>query len=282
MDRFQNRTTDDIVACGLAVSVAFALRGRAHFLVRASAAAFGLAAAVRLLRKRTPPPSRTDDPLVAIVAHEIRGPLASIRGAASLLEQYESQLEGERRRKLVRAVLDAAGQLSGIVDDLLLVSRIDAGNLPLERTELDLDGLVRDAMPEGEAQRIALVAQKNVPQVLGDPVRVRQVVGNLVSNALAYATEQSLVIVAVAGEGATVRTSIFNEGNGIPPEEQSKLFLPFARLSERRIDSTGLGLYIAKQLVEAMGGRIGFTTDPGRNAVFWFTLPAARSTVLSV
>lgn len=281
MARLQSSTVDEIIASGLAVTLAFALRPRAHFLVRACAAGFGVAAVVRLAG-RTSRESAPTDPLVAIVAHEIRGPLASIRGAAALLEEYEAKLDVTRRRELVRAALDASQQLSGLVDDLLLVSRMDAGRLPIDRTELDLAELVRSAPPQNDARNVAVIAQDRLPCVLADPLRVRQVLTNLVDNAVAYANDQSLVIVAVVTDGNSVRTSIYNEGNGIPPEEQSKLFLPFARLSERRIDSTGLGLYIAKQLVEAMGGTIGFETDPGHNAVFWFTLPIARSGALSV
>ncbi|GAC1542549.1 MAG: hypothetical protein NVS2B17_21240 [Candidatus Velthaea sp.] len=108
---------------------------------------------------------------------------------------------------------------------------------------------------------------------------MRQVTTNLLTNALAHASDQSIVIVSIAAEDDGVRTTIFNEGRGIAPEEQSKLFLPFADLSERRVDSTGLGLYIAKELVDAMGGEIGFETQPGYNAVFWFTLPAAPASV---
>ena len=110
-----------------------------------------------------------------------------------------------------------------------------------------------------------------------DAMRVRQVVTNLLSNAVANATESSIVLASITRENDEVRVTIYNEGRGIPPEEQSRLFLPFASLTERRIDSTGLGLYIAKQLVQAMGGTIGFDTQPGRNAAFWFTLKAATT-----
>lgn len=289
MARWGSRAVDAIIAGGLVVSLGFAMRPRAHSLARRAAVALGLLASARLATRRGPGargadrPALQDDPvagstLVSIVAHEIRAPLAAIRGAASLLDQYESQLDRTRRRELLSVALDASQQLARLIDDLLLVSRIAGGRLRVERAEVDLVTLVRDASTAELTRQITVVAQENLPNVYGDPLRVRQVTTNLLTNALAHATDQSIVIVSIVAEGEGVRTTIFNEGRGIAPEEQSKLFLPFADLNERRVDSTGLGLYIAKELVDAMGGEIGFDTQPGRNAVFWFTLPATPKT----
>ena len=270
------------------------MRTRAHSLVRSTAVAFGLLAACRLAMRPEGAPAvpaagtpegaaSAQDPagstLVSIVAHEIRAPLAAIRGAASLLDEYDGQLDRTRRRELLAVALDASHQLARLIDDLLLVSRIAGGRLRVESAEVDLVTLVRDASAAELTRQISVVAQEHLPNVYGDPLRVRQVTTNLLTNALAHASDGSIVIVSVTAEADGVRTTIFNEGRGIAPEEQSKLFLPFADLSERRVDSTGLGLYIAKELVDTMGGEIGFETQPGSNAVFWFTLPAAPAAV---
>jgi signal transduction histidine kinase len=285
MARWRSRAIDSIIAGGIAVSLGFAMRPRAHSLTRFLAAIFALTASTRMLARGSRPgagnpaaPAHdaiTNGTLVAIVAHEIRAPLSAIRGAASLLDEYDGQLDGKRRSELLAVTLDASQQLARLVDDLLLVSRITAGRLAVERTEVDLVSLVRAAARTELSPSVTIVTQESLPGVHADAVRTRQVVTNLLANAINHASEKSIVIVSIVADGAFVRTTIFNEGRGIPPDEQSKLFLPFANLSESRIDSTGLGLYIAKQLVNAMGGSIGFDTQPGHNAVFWFTLPAA-------
>ncbi|MFN2460741.1 MAG: sensor histidine kinase [Candidatus Velthaea sp.] len=289
MAEWQERAIDGGIAGGLVLSLGFAMRPQAHPLVRSTAAALSVLASVRMLTGRRSAPPREpavlmpepgeNGKLVSIVAHEIRAPLAAILGAASLLDQYDGQIERPRRRELLRVALDATHQLAHLIDDLLLASRISGGHLSVERFEMDMVALVRDAIEAELTHSITVAAQEVLPNVYGDPVRTRQVVTNLLTNARAYATDKSIVIVSIVADADAVRTTIFNEGRGIAPEEQSKLFLPFANLSERRVDSTGLGLYIAKELVEAMGGTIGFDTQPGRNAVFWFTLPAAPASL---
>lgn len=282
MARWGGRALDGAIAGGLIVGALFAMRPRAHFLVRGLGSASALAAAVRLMVIRANP-TRGGDPsagaanstLVSIVAHEIRAPLAAIRGAVALLDEHDATLEPDRRRELFGVALDATRQLGHLVDDLLLISRISGGRLQVERTQLDIVAAVHEASSAEMTHPITVVEQTDLPNVRGDAMRVRQVVTNLLSNAVANATDSSIVLVSITRHDDEVRITIYNEGRGIPPEEQSRLFLPFATLTERRVDSTGLGLYIAKELVEAMNGRIGFDTQPGRNAAFWFTLKVA-------
>ncbi len=278
MARWGSRAVDGTIVGGLVLCYVFAARPRSNFLARGLGGAFIAAASARLLGRR-----RADEPgaagknstLVSIVAHEIRAPLAAIRGAVALLDEHDGTLDAARRAELFAVALDATKQLGFLVEDLLLVSRIAGGRLAVERTSIDVVSLVHDAANAEMTYPIAVVEQDGIPNVNGDPMRVRQVVTNLLSNAVVNATEASIVLASITQEDDDVRVTIYNEGRGIPPEEQSRLFLPFASLSERRVDSTGLGLYIAKELVEAMGGRIGFDTQPGRNAAFWFTLKAA-------
>ena len=286
MVRWGDRAVDGIIVGGLVISAFFAAFARTHSLARGAYLTSALAAGLRLtLRRRLPRlPVRADmgggisnSTLVSIVAHEIRAPLAAIRGAVALLDEHDATLDPQRRGELFHVALDATKQLAHLVDDLLLISRIAGGRLRVERAVLDLVAVVHDAANAEIGTTISVVEQNGVPAVHGDPMRVRQVVTNLLSNAVANAVEASIVVVSVTASAGEVRVTIYNEGRGIPPEEQSRLFLPFASLTERRVDSTGLGLYIAKQLVDAMGGTIGFDTQPGRNAAFWFTLKAAAA-----
>jgi signal transduction histidine kinase len=257
---------DATIVCGLVGSFVFAARPRGHFMARSLGIAFSAAAGARLLARQRAaagvdraPAAAARSTLVSIVAHEIRAPLAAIRGAVALLDEHDQTLAPVRRRELLAVAIDATKQLGLLVDDLMLISRIhDAANAEI-------------------THGVVVIEQDDMPHVRGDALRVRQVVTNLLSNAVANAAASSLVLASITHSGADVRVTIYNEGRGIPPEEQSRLFLPFASLGERRIDSTGLGLYIAKELVEAMGGTIGFDTQPGRNAAFWFTLEAAAA-----
>ena len=269
---------------GLALSFGFAARPRDNSLARALGIGFTAAAWIRLFANRrgaetveAAPAASANSTLVSIVAHEIRAPLAAIRGAVALLDEHDATLDAARRVELLHVALDATRQLGYLVDDLLLISRISGGRLVVERDALDIVAVVHDAANAEMGHAIAVVEQDGIPPVSGDAMRVRQVVTNLLSNAVANATESSIVLASITRENDDVRVTIYNEGRGIPPEEQSRLFLPFASLTERRIDSTGLGLFIAKQLVQAMGGTIGFDTQPGRNAAFWFTLKAATT-----
>jgi signal transduction histidine kinase len=280
MARWGSRALDRTIAGSLVLSFVFAVRPQGNFLARTLGLACSAAATARLLgwgRRIVADETggSANSTLVSIVAHEIRAPLAAIRGAVALLEEHAATLEAERRTELLHVALDASKQLGYLVDDLLLISRISGGRLAVERSSIDIIAIVRDAASAQMHQAIAVVEQDGVPNVSGDAMRVRQVVTNLLSNAVANAAESSVVLASITNNDGGVRVTVYNEGRGIPPEEQSRLFLPFASLSERRVDSTGLGLYIAKQLVEAMGGTIGFDTQPGRNAAFWFTLKAA-------
>lgn len=282
MARWGSRAVDGGIVSGLVLSFVFAARPRGNFLARGLGVAITAAVAARLFGHRKRPAAveeaaaaSANSTLVSIVAHEIRAPLAAIRGAVALLDEHDATLDAARRRELLHVALDATKQLGLLVDDLLLISRIAGGRLAVERAAVDIVSVVHDAANAEVAYAIAVVEQDGVPKVSGDALRVRQVVTNLLSNAVANAAESSIVLASITCGDDGVRVTIYNEGRGIPPEEQPRLFLPFASLSERRVDSTGLGLYIAKELVEAMGGTIGFDTQPGRNAAFWFTLKAA-------
>lgn len=216
-----------------------------------------------------------------MIAHEMRSPLATIRGAAGLLTDHFDRLPAERRNELLGVIDDATLQIDRVVQDLMVLSRLNEGVLAIEPENLDLVAIVRDAASALKARfperTITIAPQDDMPFVRGDAIRVRQIVTNLIANAIGYSIEHSVIIVSVVLEGNAVRVSVYNEGNGIAPSEQDKLFLPFATLSERTSESTGLGLFIAKGLVEAMNGDIGFSTDPGENALFWFSLPIVRT-----
>lgn len=226
-----------------------------------------------------------DTTFVSLIAHEMRSPLSTIRGAVALLGDHHDRLSTERRSELLSVVDDSTLQIDRVIQDLMVLSRLNDGALGIEPDDVDLVKIIRDvarALNSRFPDRAVMIAlEDEIPPAYADAIRVRQIVTNLVANAISYSENTSTVIVSIVRDGESVRTSVFNEGNGIPPSEQAKLFTPFATLSERTAESTGLGLFIAKGLVEAMRGEIGFSTQPGENALFWFSLPIGRGATIA-
>jgi signal transduction histidine kinase len=212
--------------------------------------------------------------LVGILAHEMRSPLATLRGAVDLLRR--DTLPPDRRAEILEITDEAATRLARIVDDAVAAVRAGRGDLPIVGTLVDLEQAVRDCVRAASTDRsappITVAAQDGLPLVNGDETRIRQVVTNLLQNALAHADAGSTVIVSVVRDGNNARVTFHNDGPGIDGAQQPQLFQPFT--GNGRAGSMGLGLYIAKRLVEAMGGAISFDTIPGATATFWFTLPA--------
>ena len=227
--------------------------------------------------------NRLKDEFVGMAAHDLRSPLAVVEMYASfLLEDPKSCLTTKEREFLV--VIKKQGRfMLNLINDLLDVTRIETGHLDLKVLPGDWAGFVRrniDLNGELAARRgVAIDADSGAAEqclIPFDPNRMEQVLNNLVGNAVKFSPAGSRIIVRVSREGEFLRTSIVDVGPGIPAEELPALFKPFYRGSaplppgER---STGLGLPIARRIVEAHGGQIGVESEPGHGATFWFTLP---------
>ena len=222
--------------------------------------------------------SRHADTIVAILAHELRSPLATVRGAVELLRR-PAALGRERHAEVLDIAEETTIRLTRIVDDAVTAVRAGRGELPLEEADVDLEAAVRDivrgAATDPAAPPVSVAAQSSLPFAKGDPIRVRQIVTNLLQNAIAHAGAGSEIIVSLVCDGDLVRCTFHNDGDGIGADERARMFQPFAA-ARHRAASMGLGLYIAKQLVEAMGGAISYDTTPGQTATFWFTLLRAH------
>jgi signal transduction histidine kinase len=237
-----------------------------------------LAAAVSLKRPGARLERRPDgDPetLLAVLAHELRSRLATLRGAVDLLRQ-DAKLAPERRAEILAIVDETAVQLGGLVEDAVLAVRLRRRELPIAQHAVDLEGVIRDVVRSAaaapQAPAIDVAVQEHLPPASADPVRARQVAANLLQNAIAYAGAGSEVVVSLVRDGDLLRCTFHNDGVGIAPEGRRNLFRPFGTGLARHAGSMGLGLYIAKGLVEAMGGAISYDTTPGQTATFWFTL----------
>lgn len=224
---------------------------------------------------------RMKDELVAVASHELRTPLTSILGYVNVLQDEGDELTEEHHRFL--GVIERnARRLLGLVADLLFVARVEAGGPRLEREQVDLRTIVEECLEthrpqaEGVGVTVGLSACHGAPVVDGDPDRLAQLVENLVSNAIKFMPGGGRVDVRLASEDGCAVLEVEDAGLGIPAGEQERLFERFFRSSTARaaaIQGTGLGLTIAKAIVDAHGGTISFASEEGAGTVFRVGLP---------
>jgi PAS domain S-box-containing protein len=219
------------------------------------------------------------DDLVATVAHEFRTPLTSLRMAIHLcLEQLVGPLT-EKQSDLLHAAREDCERLQAMVDDILDLSRIKAGEVEMHRRPTSVAALVHNAM---EAHRAAAELQKvrlcasiadGDDQVMADPERLGLVFSNLISNAIRHTPSGGAIDVRVQPNNGLIRFEVADTGEGIPQEHQRHIFERYYRVPGSNSKGAGLGLSIAKEMVEAHGGDIGVNSEPGRGSMFWFTIP---------
>ncbi|MCW5657463.1 MAG: response regulator [Burkholderiaceae bacterium] len=229
--------------------------------------------------------NRAKSEFVARMGHELRTPLNAILGFAQLLDNHAgAQLQPSWREWLTR-IQQAGWHLLAMINDVLDLSRVEAGTLALHDQRIDLREAIEAsvAMVEEAAQRrhvtIVRDLSDSAPQVRGDAVRVRQVLINLLSNAVKYNREGGHVLVCSrALDGPRVEIEVADTGLGMTAEQIERLFQPFNRLGRERlgVEGTGIGLVIAKRLAELMGGSLQVHSQPGKGSVFTLTLPAPR------
>lgn len=219
--------------------------------------------------------------LLATVSHELRTPLASIKGfATTLLRQDVSWNEAEQR-DFLRIIEDETDRLGEIIDNLLDMSQIEAGALRIEREPMQLRGLIRELVDANrmrtESHFFDVDLPTELPRVFADPRRVRQVIRNLLDNAIKY-SKAGQISVSCQVDKDFVTVSVSDQGEGIPPQYLSKIFNRFFQVdgkSTRRKGGSGLGLSISRGIIEAHGGKMWAESVVGQGSIFKFTLPLA-------
>jgi two-component system phosphate regulon sensor histidine kinase PhoR len=222
---------------------------------------------------------------VATISHEIRTPLASLHGAALTLREHD--LPAQTQDDLLVMIAEQSNRLARLVEEILVAGQLESGSLSVVSDAFDPEKLVRDVVGAararvGEETTIEIEMPPVLPKVHGDEERTRQVLLNLVDNAIKYSPSGGRIEVSLSAVGEWLRFSVQDEGLGIPVGEQERIFEKFYRLDpdqRRGIGGTGLGLYICRELIRSMGGRIWVESEPGHGTTASFELPAEPVTV---
>jgi PAS domain S-box-containing protein len=232
--------------------------------------------------------SRAKSAFLANTSHEIRTPLNGLLGLGRLAQQPD--ISDEQRRDYLNQMMDSAESLSGLISDILDLSKIEAGRLTLESQPFSLRELLASirlayvTLAQARGLAFTLEIDPALPGwVFGDPLRTRQILSNYLTNALKFTTHggitvsvKALTVNSQGSAGEWVRVEVQDTGAGIAPDQQARLFQPFTQADEsstRRFGGTGLGLSICRELATLMGGEVGMHSAPGEGSTFWAELP---------
>lgn len=219
---------------------------------------------------------------VSTVSHELRTPMTSIKGYADLLVNNKVGDLSPVQRKSIEVIKSNADRLSNLVNDILDISRIDAGRVKLDMQAVDMNSLADSVLDsfvyQIQEKNLSLSTQipPELPPVYADPNRVMQVLVNLVGNAVKYTRSNDSIALNIAVRDGYIQTDVHDTGLGLSEEDQKHVFDRFFRAerdADSLVDGTGLGLPIAKMFVELMGGKIWLRSELGKGSTFSFTVP---------
>jgi signal transduction histidine kinase/HAMP domain-containing protein len=218
----------------------------------------------------------------AMIAHDLRSPLQTTIGVVAMMEDSLFGPVNEEQKKWLHKIDDTSRKLIDLVSDFLDISKIEAGEITLDKEEVSPKNIIREILesyqPRGRAKGLVLSdsVDAGLPNIDADPRRIEQVLSNLLSNAIKFTQEDGTIEVAAYQEGRSIRIDVKDSGVGIPADEIDRLFAKYQQTTSgktSRQKGTGLGLVICKMIVEAHGGKIWAASEPGAGSTFSFCLP---------
>ena len=218
---------------------------------------------------------------VSLVSHELRSPMAAVIGSARTLQHRWRELKPEQRDAFLAVIGDETNRLSALVGDVLDTSRIEAGTFGYAFADVDLAAVLRDSVASAEVGqdevRLATTMPAMLPSIRGDAERLRQLVDNLISNAIKYSDAGGEVLVEASAEDGHVTVRVSDRGPGILADQHDHIFEKFGRAAGSAKPGTGLGLFLSRSFAEAHGGTLEVESRPGEGATFTLTIPLSIS-----
>lgn len=226
--------------------------------------------------------SRMKSEFINIVSHQLRSPLTNIKWTFEILTSQELKVPTEKVEEYMINVKDNIARMVELIDDLLIVSRIEQGRIPMRKKNIRLELLIEELVfryrvfAEASHIKLSFYYPKNLPEIFVDPSLIKLVMENLIDNAIRYTRGGGKVEIELKKQGRNMFFSIQDSGVGIPKKEQKYIFQKFFRAEnalKERTRGSGLGLYVCKSIIERAGGRIWFKSEEGEGAIFYFVLP---------
>ncbi len=225
---------------------------------------------------------------ISIMSHQLRSPLSAIKWQMdALLGDIPKTLGStDALEKSLRAIGGFNERMIRLVSDLLEVNRIEDKDVVMRPSEFSLDELWRNVIKKAEQQglsrsvTVSFGASESVPMAYADEDRIRVVAQHLLDNAIRYSVDGGAVIVVVEAKKGAIYSSVTDQGIGIMPDEEKKIFTKFfrsPRVVKLQTEGSGIGLFVAKSIIDRSGGKIGFSSEPDKGSVFWFSVPAGVS-----
>ncbi|MBI4744735.1 MAG: HAMP domain-containing protein [Actinobacteria bacterium] len=225
---------------------------------------------------------------MALAAHELRTPLTALRAHTEIFFKGQYGLLSDRQKKALEIIGRSVNRLTRFIDDLVDLTRLERGELELEKKPLDLSNLlvevIREVQPVIKESNLSFVYDipNNLPLIIGDSQRLYQVFGNLLNNAIKFTPDKGKISVIAKQEGEFIKVSVSDSGIGISPEDISKLFIPFYQVKKmplRGVKGVGLGLVVVKRIVENLGGKIEVVSKLNEGSAFTCIFPVATGFV---
>lgn len=223
--------------------------------------------------------SRLKSEFISIVSHQLRSPLTNLRWAIDFLLSDDL---GGKQKDYFKILKENSLRMSELIDNLLIVSRLEQGKFPTKKEEISLkelsEEIIKSFQPFAAASNIQveLSAQENLPKIFMDSFQIRLILENILNNAIRYTKEKGKVIVRISQKNKNLLFEAEDNGVGIPQEDKKFIFQKFFRAQNvlrYQTQGSGLGLYITKTIIENIGGKIGFESEEQKGSTFWFTLP---------